>query len=576
MENFCEDSIQQCVDSVTSKLSSLSLTELDSDMMLKVLREMGLQRFQQDKATAIRRDMIVFLSKVGVSTVSEITDEHATELAKIAYKYYQKGKARGGKSCELYVEYILQRGGIRNIYTQRCRCRICSSSKKPLKGDIIITDKDNQHILLTIKTTLKERWKQMLTEHEKDTSSTSSTSMTPSEFLRVFALTIDNISEEILKSFVSHNITIIVPSYVEQRPQPALTLTRFVDTIRCHQRYNVIDLFCGAGGLSTGFLSTGFYNIIYGIDCDLTCCKTYATNIWHPYGRQYGACGVTCADIRAITSDVVADYTKQIIPAIGTTGNIDLIIGSPPCQGFSMAGSRDPKDPRNSLFMEFVKFVGVLHPKFFVMENVAGILSAKTASEEAVINIIVSEFAKIGYTVKYALLLTCDYGVPQKRKRVIFIGNKFGINVEFPLPTHTSEQYVPVKTCLLPREQVPQSYFHSQKMIDGFITRKERNLTSHKGFGAQYLDLDKPSFTISARYWKDGADALVKYSDTEIRMLTELEVARIQTFPDSYKFAGSKKEIYMQIGNAVPPLFAKAIALHIENYLRYCRDVYLS
>ena len=102
-------------------------------------------------------------------------------------------------------------------------------------------------------------------------------------------------------------------------------------------------------------------------------------------------------------------------------------------------------------------------------------------------------------------------------------------------------------------------------MIEGFVRRKERNVASGKGFGAQYLNFNKPSYTISARYWKDGSDALVKYSDTEIRMLTPLEAGRIQTFPDNYEFFGSERDRYTQIGNAVPAKLAKAVAEMIKS-----------
>jgi DNA-cytosine methyltransferase len=241
------------------------------------------------------------------------------------------------------------------------------------------------------------------------------------------------------------------------------------------------------------------------------------------------------------------------------------------CQGFSMAGRRDKKDPRNSLFMDFLRFVKFFKPKYFVIENVAGILTMKNAKNELVKDIILEEIEKIGYKVKYKKLLASDYGVPQNRRRVFFIGTQRDHEIIFPEPTHNKNNRVAVKTILFDKKDVDKSYFHSQKMIDGFVRRKAANKAKGLGFGAQYLRLDEPSFTISARYWKDGADALVKYNETEIRMLTQREAARIQTFPDDYEFVGSKKDVYMQIGNAVPCLLAKHIALAIkkmnDNYL---------
>lgn len=127
--------------------------------------------------------------------------------------------------------------------------------------------------------------------------------------------------------------------------------------------------------------------------------------------------------------------------------------------------------------------------------------------------------------------------------------------------------HIPVSSTLLDEEKVDKYYFHSEKMIAGFVKRKQTNLEKGNGFGAQYLNLDKPSYTISARYWKDGADALVKYSNTKIRMLTEREVANIQTFPDDYIFKGSRREIYEQLGNAVPCMLAYNIAEHLKTYI---------
>lgn len=323
----------------------------------------------------------------------------------------------------------------------------------------------------------------------------------------------------------------------------------------------VVDLFCGAGGLSKGFEMAGF-EVILGIDHFEPAIDTFRKN--HPKAVSLKE------DIRTVDSEKI----KSLI------GNqrVDVIVGGPPCQGFSMAGERDPHDPRNALFKEFVRIVDQLKPNWFVMENVTGILVSKTANGERVSDIIKSEFSSIGYRVEFKTLLSADYGVPQKRKRVIFIGTRTGHKIEFPMPTHSEipyisiderkiKRWVPVSSVLLSHDEVEEVYFHSQKMIDGFLKRKANNTKNGKGFGWQILKDDQPSYTISARYWKDGSDALVKYTDTRIRMLTELECARIQTFPDDYIFCGGKKARYIQIGNAVPPLLARAIAENIKKNL---------
>ena len=325
----------------------------------------------------------------------------------------------------------------------------------------------------------------------------------------------------------------------------------------------VVDLFCGAGGLSKGFEMAGF-EVILGVEQDPVFMETFKKN--HPNATL----NKDHIDIRKLTEKTIKEKVGQ--------RKIDVVVGGPPCQGFSLAGRRDSKDPRNSLFEHFVRIVRVLKPKWFVMENVTGLLTSKTASGENVDDIIQKEFKKIKYRVKPFKLLAANYGVPQKRRRLFYIGTNTDKKISPPPQTFAKtacktidgrqiEKWVPVGEILFPESEVPKNYFHSQKMIDGFRERKERNVKNGKGFGWQILDPNKPSYTISARYWKDGADALVKYSEEKIRMLTERECARIQSFPDDYEFVGSKRQIYTQIGNAVPPLLIKAIASEIKKKL---------
>ncbi len=330
------------------------------------------------------------------------------------------------------------------------------------------------------------------------------------------------------------------------------------------QKPLIVDLFSGAGGMSTGFEMAGF-EVALGVEYIEKFSQTFAIN--HPNAITVNK------DITEVSEEEVLELLDGKI--------IDVVIGGPPCQGFSGAGRRDPKDPRNSLFMDFVRIVGAIKPKYFVMENVPGILNMKNEAGEKVIEIIRQEFKNIGYYVQWEKLLAADYGVPQKRRRVIFIGcplNSDGTPsrpINYPRRTHvekiianetrdvglpTLQQWVGAGSVLLSKEEAPENSFHTQKMIDGFVRRKERNRANGKGFGWQIIDPEKPCYTISARYWKDGSDALVKYSDSEVRMLTHGEAAAIQTFPKDYEFAGNKREIYMQIGNAVPCLLAKVIA----------------
>lgn len=325
----------------------------------------------------------------------------------------------------------------------------------------------------------------------------------------------------------------------------------------------ILELFSGAGGMIHGFKDAGFIPLL-AIDFFRSACRTLKEN--HPKTL------VLCEDITKIRGESLEQLLNGKKPTV--------IIGGPPCQGFSIAGKQDPRDPRNSLFMEFIRILDYFQAPYFVMENVPGLLSAKNAKGESVIEIIVKEFEKIGYKVKTPMKLNAaNYGVPQARKRVIIVGTNTNNRLIFPpRPTHTEnpkgqliplKKWAPVHSVLFDKEEVDPKYFHSQKMIDGFKNRKKRNSRSGKGYGWQILDLKKPSYTISARYWKDGADALVKYNEKEIRMLTERECARIQTFPDNYKFFGTKSEIYTQIGNAVPCLLAQHISeVIIRSYLQ--------
>ena len=239
------------------------------------------------------------------------------------------------------------------------------------------------------------------------------------------------------------------------------------------------------------------------------------------------------------------------------------------CQSFSMAGKRDKNDPRNSLFMEFVKYLDYFKPKSFIMENVIGMLSKKTASVENLIDIIMEQLNK-NYNCKINKLYASDFEVPQNRRRTIIIGIRKDLNIipKEPEPIIKSiENRISVKGILLPKEEIDKKYYLSEKALAGIENKKKIHKERGNGFGAQILNFDKPSYTIPSRYWKDGYDALVKYNDTEIRKLTILELKRIQSFPDNYIIEGTNKDIIMQIGNAVACRFAYHLGKYIINTL---------
>jgi DNA-cytosine methyltransferase len=319
-------------------------------------------------------------------------------------------------------------------------------------------------------------------------------------------------------------------------------------------KLNVIDLFCGCGGMSKGLTDAGL-NIIAGIDIWDIAINNYNKNFEH---KAY------CEDITKLSPEKFNElYNKS-------NKSIDVIVGGPPCQSFSIAGKRDKNDPRNTLFMEYVKYLNYFKPKAFIMENVIGMLSKKTENCENVIDIIMEELNK-NYNCIINKLYASDFEVPQNRRRVIIIGVRKDLNI-IPCPPKliipSINNRLPVKNILLPKDKVDIKNFLSEKAIAGIINKKEKSKEKGTGFGAQFLDLDKPSYTIPARYWKDGYDALVKYSDTEIRRLTILELKRIQSFPDNYIIEGSKKDIIMQIGNAVACRFAYHLGKYISNLLK--------
>jgi DNA (cytosine-5)-methyltransferase 1 len=322
-------------------------------------------------------------------------------------------------------------------------------------------------------------------------------------------------------------------------------------------KLNVLDLFCGCGGMSKGLNDAGF-NIVAGIDIWDVAIKSYQKNFNHL---------AICSDLKDLSPELFNEkYNQQKF-------KIDLIVGGPPCQGMSIAGKRDINDPRNTLFMEYVKYLDYFKPKAFIMENVIGLLSMKTANSEKVIDIIMNNLNK-NYNCVICKIYASDFKVPQNRRRVIIIGINKELNIipDEPKPKVSINNRIPVKNILLKKEEVNISHFLSDRAIEGINRKKEKSKNEGKGFGAQFLNLDKPSYTIPARYWKDGYDALVKYNDNEIRRLAILELKRIQSFPDDYIIEGSKKDIIMQIGNAVPCKLAYYLGKHIKNLLKILKN----
>lgn len=344
-----------------------------------------------------------------------------------------------------------------------------------------------------------------------------------------------------------------------QRKRPCINIlqatnvTLVKEKIESHKSdISVLDLFCGCGGMSKGLQDAGL-KIVAGIDVWNKAVESYKKNFTHT---------CICADISKLPPEKFAKDQK--------IDNIDIIVGGPPCQGFSIAGKRDKKDPRNSLFMEYVKYLDYFCPKAFIMENVMGILSMKNSSNIKVIDIIMEQLNR-NFNCVICKLYASDFEVPQNRRRVIIIGVRKDLNIipNEPTPVIISvEDRLSVGPILLPREDIDDKYFLSEKALDGIRAKKEKARRNGNGFGAQFLNLNKPSYTIPARYWKDGYDALVSYSDTDVRRLTILELMRIQSFSDDFILIGNKKEKIIQIGNAVASRFAYHLGKHIIKTLQ--------
>ena len=370
----------------------------------------------------------------------------------------------------------------------------------------------------------------------------------------------------------------------------------------------IIDLFSGCGGMSLGFEMAGLPTAVAS-EIDEWAGDTFKRN--HPNTK------LLRGDIRDIK-----DWDALVPSAIRES--VDGVIGGPPCQGFSLSGNRDRHDPRNSLFMDFLLCVKHFRPKFFVMENVKGLLSMKTADGSSVIEIILNEFSKAGYKTSYSVLNSAWFGAPQLRERVFIIGvaeeYPFNESLIFPQQEIQFDDYVTVDMAIsdLPpiesgegseRQKyhtTPQNDYqiwarqnsggvfnhvamrHTDRLIERFkvikagqsvadvsmehsaLKRGNPKIKSGKVFGQNNMRVfpNLPSPTVAASFQSNFIHPHLN------RNFTAREGARLQSFPDNYTFMGRRTTMswekslsqYQQIGNAVPPLLAKAIAANINQY----------
>ena len=350
-------------------------------------------------------------------------------------------------------------------------------------------------------------------------------------------------------------------------------------------KYLGIDLFAGAGGLSVGAEMAGV-SVLHAIEINESAAKTYRHN--HPNTN------VICEDIRSINpKEVVGEGFRPFI-----------IMGGPPCQGFSMSNTmtRNMENPNNSMFREFVRFVFDLKPEWFLFENVWGLTNINNGKTEKEIE---SCFEKLGYSVFSSVLWASDYGVPQSRNRFFMVGNRLGIDFNFPrrfdysvsvgdaindLPVLSNGDSYESLHYSIPQRKASK---YAQQMRQGckrckqnyvsrnndLVIERYKHIKQGENWSAipeslmgNYADkgrchsniyrrlrLDKPSVVIS-NYRKS-----MLIHPTQDRGLSVREAARIQSFPDSYYFEGPLSHIQQQIGNAVPPLLAKAVVSQIIN-----------
>jgi DNA (cytosine-5)-methyltransferase 1 len=389
----------------------------------------------------------------------------------------------------------------------------------------------------------------------------------------------------------------------------------------------ILDTFAGAGGFSLGFQMTGHFDVIGAIEYDQWAADTFKYN--HPDST------VLIGDIRKYDEEFLFNTFKD---------KPDIILGGPPCQGFSIANRKagDHTDPRNSLFKEFIRLGEIFKPKIMIMENVPNLIKARTKEKVLVIDIILNELMDLGYYVYHTILSATDFGVPQIRKRLVVIASLYPLEIPFPVPTHTIVNSNSLFDCeleitptlwdaisdlpqidaregyeIMDYDSKPKNEFqrslranskkvynhiamkHSKRIIERFasmscgdsisdvpdhlrpIKRNGNGEFSEKLYDQnnRRMHPEKQCHTIAASFYANFVHPFLN------RNFTPREGARIQTFPDWYVFQGKPTVVshkllqregrdeekhlcqYNQIGNAVPPLLAKAIAGNIIQQL---------
>lgn len=317
-------------------------------------------------------------------------------------------------------------------------------------------------------------------------------------------------------------------------------------------KLKVASLFCGCGGTDVGLLGNfdflgkhyGSNNmeIVYANDIDDNACKIFEENFGlKPDNR----------DIRQVPSSELPDF--------------DILTGGFPCQSFSIIAQNPKrlgvKDDRGKLFFEMCRILKDKQPKCFIAENVKGIL---TANQKSAFPLILEEFTNSGYDVKYMVLNSAHFGVPQKRERVIMVGFRKDLNIDFSFPAQTIKDeklYEPLKKVI--ENSVDEKYYFSEKAVAGMMKKREK---MNKG---RAQDIEKPCNTVGAHLAKVSLNSTdpVLFNGNRYRRFTPREVARIQSFPEQFSLVGTEAAQYRALGNAIPPVMIWYVANKVKNSL---------
>ena len=318
------------------------------------------------------------------------------------------------------------------------------------------------------------------------------------------------------------------------------------------EKLKVASLFCGCGGTDVGLLgnfdflgkhyASNNMEIVYANDIDDNACRIFEENFGiKPDNR----------DIRQINSNELPDF--------------DILTGGFPCQSFSIIAQNPKrlgvKDDRGKLFFEMCRILRDKQPKCFIAENVKGLL---TANQKSAFPLIMEEFKNSGYDVKHMVLNSANYGVPQKRERVIIVGFRKDLHIDFTFPNQVitdEDLFVPLKKVI--ENSVDEKYYFSDRAVEGMMKKREK---MNKG---RAQDIEKPCNTVGAHLAKVSLNSTdpVLMLENRYRRFTPREVARIQSFPEKFELVGSESAQYRALGNAIPPVMIWYVANKVQSML---------